>query len=388
MTPQEKLLEFSLFELTDDGGQSTLAPATQDFGTEPIGFTSAPQTFTFTNNSTFAESVSLSATTGDFTITSNNCSSVAGGASCQLKVVFTPTALGARTGVLTVGAGSQTLTASLTGNGVPDLTASPTSLTFGSLDVGATASQTITVTSNAPSPVPFPALLATGDYSATTNCANPVPALSTCSITVTFKPTATGPRTGTLSSNPASAAYSGLTTQLIGNGVDFSISLAPATGATIAGYGSSTTATLTPIAGFAAPVTVSCTTNAVASTCIPALVTFVPSSGTTTAIAITTTSKYTIVGYGGFGSNGWLALIAVGSAVPLWSRRRTAGSLGRLALFACFITASSFLVTGCSGKLPDQNPAYTAPGTYTYTVSATDGFLVHSATYSLTVTAK
>jgi len=389
MTPQEKLLEFSLFELTDDGSQSTLTPATQDFGTEPINFTSAPQTFTFTNNSTFAESVSLATTTGDFAITSNTCGSVAGGASCSLTVTFTPTALGARTGVLTVGAGAQTLTSTLTGTGVPSLSAAPTSLTFGSLDVGATASQTITVTSNAPSAVPFPALLVTGDYSATTTCPNPVPAHATCNITVTFKPSATGTRTGTLSSNPASPAYSGLTTQLTGNGVDFSISLAPGSGATIAGYGSSTTATLTPIAGFAAPVTVSCTTNAVASTCIPALVTFVPAAGTTTAVAITTTSKYTIVGYGGFGSsNGWLALIALGSALLLWTKRKSVGSLGRLVLFACFITASSFFVTGCSGKLPDQNPAYTAPGSYTYTVSATDGFLIHSATYSLTVTAK
>ena len=32
MTPQEKLLEFMLFELTDEGGAASLTPATQDFG--------------------------------------------------------------------------------------------------------------------------------------------------------------------------------------------------------------------------------------------------------------------------------------------------------------------------------------------------------------------
>ena len=39
-------------------------------------------------------------------------------------------------------------------------------------------------------------------------------------------------------------------------------------------------------------------------------------------------------------------------------------------------------------QAPAQNSTYTAPGTYNFTVTATDGFLVHSATYALTVTAK
>jgi hypothetical protein len=50
--------------------------------------------------------------------------------------------------------------------------------------------------------------------------------------------------------------------------------------------------------------------------------------------------------------------------------------------------AASIGLTGCSGKLPAQNAGYTAPGTYTFTITATDGFLAHSATYSLTTTAK
>jgi hypothetical protein len=52
------------------------------------------------------------------------------------------------------------------------------------------------------------------------------------------------------------------------------------------------------------------------------------------------------------------------------------------------LAAIGLSTTGCSGKLPTQNPSYTGPGGYTITVSATDGFLVHSATYSLTVKAK
>jgi PKD repeat protein len=43
-------------------------------------------------------------------------------------------------------------------------------------------------------------------------------------------------------------------------------------------------------------------------------------------------------------------------------------------------------MTGCTGKEPAANSPYTAPGSYTVTLTATDGFLVHSATYALTVT--
>ena len=94
MTAQEKLLEFSLFELTSDGSAATLTPATQDFGTEAVGFNSPTQTFTWTNNSTFSASVSLLTATGDFTVTGANCSAVAPGGSCQINVVFNPTAVG------------------------------------------------------------------------------------------------------------------------------------------------------------------------------------------------------------------------------------------------------------------------------------------------------
>jgi len=43
---------------------------------------------------------------------------------------------------------------------------------------------------------------------------------------------------------------------------------------------------------------------------------------------------------------------------------------------------------GCGSKTPDKNSSPTYPGTYTYTFSVTDGTLIHTATYSLTVTAK
>jgi hypothetical protein len=81
-------------------------------------------------------------------------------------------------------------------------------------------------------------------------------------------------------------------------------------------------------------------------------------------------------------------LIGIGSGVLLLVSRRRAGSLAKTGLFAVMLLAFGVSATGCSGKLPAQNSVYTGAGSYVITVTATDGFLVHSATYNLTVTAK
>ena len=391
MTPQEKLLEYMLFELTSEGGQPSLDPTTKDFGSEAIGFPSPVQTFTWTNNSSFVSQVSAAAITGstDFSIVSNNCSSVAGGASCQIGVIFTPTALGAGTGTLTVASSGNTLSASLTGTGTPGFSLSGTSLAFGSLDVGATASQTLTLTSLAPGPLPVPAFVTTGQYSVSTAaCGSTLAALAHCAVTVTFLPTSIGPQTGTLGVNSTSLLYNGLNAALSGNGIDFTLSLNPTSGKVVAGDGTTTTAALTPLAGFAAPVTVTCigSTAATASACPLATAPVVPPSAI--VITLNTTSQYTVVGYGGSGGRGYLWLVAVGSGWLLWWKRRSTGIVLRSGLMVALLAAISLSMTGCSGKLPAQNAAYTGPGSYTVTVSATDGFLVRSATYTLTVTAK
>ncbi len=386
MTPQEKLLEYSLFELTSDGGQPSLTPTSQDFGSEPVGFTTAPQSFVWTNNSTFPASASPIAS-GDFSVTSNNCVSVSAGASCQINVVFTPTAIGARTGTLTVSSSGSTLLASLTGTGIADLTFSSSTLTFGNVDVGASSTKTLNVMNNASGSISVPPFLTTGDYATTTTCGSTLAALSTCTINVIFTPTTTGPRSGTLTVNSTNPAFAGVAVALSGNGVDFSITVAPTSAGVIAGYGVSPNVIVSPIAGFAANVSLSCTTMTVASICTPATTSFLPAA-TPIVVAITTTSKYTVIGYGGVGGNALLSLLAFGCGWLLWRRRRSERTLLQAGLIVFLLGAISLWTTGCSGKLPDLNPSYTAPGTYTYTMTATDGTLTHSATYTLTVTSQ
>jgi len=389
MTPQEKLLEYMLFELTDEGGQPTLAPLSQNFGSVAVTFPSAPQTFIWTNNSSFASQVTSATGSGDFAVTSNNCGTVAGGASCQITMVFTPTVLGAETGTLTVVAQGNSLTASLTGTGTPGYTLSGTSLSFGNLDVGATAAQTLTLTNVASGALPVPVFVTTGQYSVSTAaCGTTIAAGATCPVQVTFLPTVTGPLNGTVGVNSTSLLYNGLSATLSGNGVDFTISLSPTSGSVVAGDGTSTTATLTPLAGFAAPLSLLCNVaGAVASGCGLTTTSVTPTTTATVTINMTTTSQYTVVGFGGFGGQGYLWLVGLGSGCLLWRRRRSAGAMFRSGLVVV-LAAIGLSLTGCSGKLPTQNGTYTGPGSYVVKVTATDGFLVHSATYTLTVTAK
>ena len=390
LNAQEQLLEYSLFELTNDGGSATLTPTTQDFGTQAVGFNSPTETFTWTNKSTFAASVNLVSGSGDFSIVSNGCNaaSVPGGASCQIVVVFNPSVIGPRTGTLSVGSGGTTLISSLTGTGIPDLSVSSTALTYGSVDVGFSVSQGLTVTNAASGPVPVPAFVTTGDYSTTNNCGSSLSAGASCTVNVIFKPTTTGTRTGTLT---VQSATPGSPSTMTGNGIDFTIASLPTSGTAIAGTGITTTVTTTPLAGFSNNLSLTCATTAPGTNCVLSQSTYTSGSATNTTLAITTTSQYAVIGYSGFGGY-WLSLIAAVAGLLLWTRRRAVGSLARssltVLLLAFLFAAGSMGLTGCSGKLPAENAVYTPPGTYSFTVSATDGFLVHAVSYSLNVTVK
>ena len=245
------------------------------------------------------------------------------------------------------------------------------------------------VTNNASGAVSVPGFVTTGDFKvALTTCGVSLLANSACAVNVTFNPTATGPRTGTLAVNSTAAAYASTMGALTGNGVDFTLALTPAAGTVIAGDPISASTLTSPIAGFAAPVTLTCTTPSIGTTCTLGSTTFTPSTPITTTVKITTTSQYTIIGYVGLGVPGYFWLVALGSGTLLFLTRRRNSALLRESLVALLLAAASLTATGCSGKQPAQNANFTAPGAYPFTITATDGFLVHAQTYTLTVTAK
>jgi hypothetical protein len=386
LTAQEKLLEYSLFDLTNSGGPPTMTPSTMDFGTEYLGFTTPAQTFKWTNNSIFAASVSTATATGDFAVVSNTCSNVASGASCTIGVVFKPTVVGPEAGTLSVVSNGTTLTASLTGTGAQALVLSTSSLTFGNTDVGASVTQGMTVHNAAPAAIPITGVAITGDYTLANGCSSTLAAGATCALQITFTPTTTGTRSGQVS-------VSGQTASLTGNGVDFSTAFPTATGSVIGGLAVTPSISVLPIAGFSAAVTLKCTTTAPGSTCTVNTGSVVPSPTAGVTITITTTAQYGVIGFGGLGFKtrgigGLLALLALSSAGLMWRWRDHAAALRRSVWMLVAFTVVCGLLSGCGGKTPAANAVYTIPGPYAYTVMATDGFLTHSATYTLTVTSK
>jgi Alpha-1,3-glucanase catalytic domain D1/F5/8 type C domain/Alpha-1,3-glucanase catalytic domain D2/HYDIN/CFA65/VesB-like, Ig-like domain/Abnormal spindle-like microcephaly-assoc'd, ASPM-SPD-2-Hydin len=249
--PPSYSCEGSGFTLTDGGGNSgitptqcngfpppvyppypsngvTVSPTALNFGSVATGSTSTAQTVTVANPTGAAASVSSITASGDFAQTSTCGSSIAANSSCAVSVTFKPTAAGTRTGSLTVNAGGVTDTVSLTGTGTapgPVLAASPASLSFARTVVGSTApAQTVTVTNSGTTSATVSGVAVTGDFSQTSNCGT-VTVGGSCTVTVTFKPTAGGSRTGTLTIT-SNANNSPATVGLSGTGIDSSTNLA------------------------------------------------------------------------------------------------------------------------------------------------------------------
>ena len=99
------------------------SPGGLSFGATVVGATAAAQAVTVTNSGTTSATVSAVSATGDFSQT-NNCSTVAVGASCTVNVTFKPTTGGTRTGTLTVtsNANNSPTTVGLTGSGIDSST--------------------------------------------------------------------------------------------------------------------------------------------------------------------------------------------------------------------------------------------------------------------------
>lgn len=131
---------------------------------------------------------------------------VAPGATCTLSARFTPSAAGTRTATMTLASNAATNPAiALAGTGsavpVPSVNLSANTLAFPTQTVGTTSaarqltltnsgSAALTVTQVATSPNP--------EFAATSNCVGTINAGASCTIGVTFTPTAAGTRSGSL----------------------------------------------------------------------------------------------------------------------------------------------------------------------------------------------
>jgi len=185
-----------------------VTPASLSFGDAQTTTMSATQPVTVTNTSSGAltiTSITFSGTSASQFSQTNNCgTSVPVGISCAINVVLEPTAAGGQPATLNVSGGpGVTYSVALGGQGTVPFTLSAPSLAFGSVPVNASsAPQSVTVTNKGSAALPISSITFSGtnanSFSQTNTCGAPVLVGLTCTISVVFKPTSTGPQTATL----------------------------------------------------------------------------------------------------------------------------------------------------------------------------------------------
>ena len=188
---------------------ATLSPTSLTFSTQAIGTTSAAKTVTLKNTGTTTLTISGIAITGtnggDFAQTHTCGSSLTAGASCTISVTFKPTASGTRTSALSITDNAAGSPQKVPLSGIATIAKlSPTSLNFGFVTIGTTSpAKTVTLTNVGTTTLTITGITITGsnagDFSQTHTCGSSLAAGASCSISVTFKPTAYGLRTAALS---------------------------------------------------------------------------------------------------------------------------------------------------------------------------------------------
>ena len=190
---------------------ATLGAPSVSFANQMVGTTSAAQGVSLKNTGTApltftGSGISITGTnSGDFSQTNNCGASLAISATCNINITFTPSATGNRGATLSFSddANPSSQSVSLSGTGVaPAVMLSNGSIGFGRQIVGiSSAPQKVTLTNSGTAALTLSISLGgtnSGDFLESDNCDGSVGTGSNCTITLNFKPTATGPRSATV----------------------------------------------------------------------------------------------------------------------------------------------------------------------------------------------
>jgi hypothetical protein len=373
----------------------TLSPASLTFPAQKVGTSSSAQSVTLSNTGNASLGITSIKASGDFSQTNTCGSMVAANASCTLSVTFKPTATGTRTGAVTItdNATPATQTVSLAGTGASAavVSLSPASLTFPAQAVGTTSNaQSVTLSNTGSAALSITSITASGDSSQANTCGSSVAANANCTLSVIFKPTAAGTRTGAVAIAD-DAVGSPQTVALTGTGEDFTFTVPPgsSTSATVSPGGTATyTLSVVAVAGFNQNMTFTCTgaPSEAACTVSPSSLTL-SSSSTNVTVRVTTTAPSVgapqpnpLPPIGPFQSWPWLlwtvALAALGSlarATRGWVQPGVGRCRAGFVTFAALMLVMGAMAAcgGGGGDPPPRSSSGTPPGTYTLTVTGT-----------------
>ncbi len=380
----------------------SLSASSLTFAGRLVSTPSASQPITLSNAGPGVLTSLTIAASGDFAQTNNCTAPVAPTAGCTINVTFSPTAIGNRTGsvTLTDNATNSPQTVSLSGTGLaPVVSLSASSLTFaGRLVSTPSASQPITLSNAGTGAVTSLTIAASGDFGQTNNCTAPVAPTAGCTINVTFTPTATGNRTGTLTLTD-NAPGSPQSIQLSGTGMDFAMSSSAMSTTVAAGQTANYSITVTPEGGLNQTVSLTCSGAPTLATCTltPASVALNGSGSAPVAVAVSTMAgtmapplgKVPPPTFPGFRGMLWLyALLLLAGLAALAGAKKPRAAYG-LALCLAMV----MLWSAC--ELVQAPPATHTPGTpagtfqlvvnATVTSAASSTKITHALNLSLTV---
>jgi hypothetical protein len=206
-----------------DTNSAAVTPTGGNFEQTYLSTRSPYHQFFLTNPQASAISISNIAVQGDFEIAGTNCGTTLGARkACRISVDFRPTLTGTGRGELDVTASVGVVPVPLWGVGTL-VKAAPAALAFADQAVSTTSAPMIlTVTNNQGQAFKIVQAVATGDFALdpSGSCKTTGGMLKvgkSCTIAVTFAPTATGARTGSLTVH-GSTAISPVTVSLTGNG--------------------------------------------------------------------------------------------------------------------------------------------------------------------------
>jgi hypothetical protein len=399
---------------TDDAGTQTallsgngqtgptdgLSASALTFAAQAIGTTSAAQQVTVSNIGDSALTNIQVQVTGDFAVTNLCGIALPGHSTCALAVVYSPKAVGAERGQMTIQDALGAQVVALNGTGVPPATGggvtatlSPLAIDFGIQGVNSISSpQTLTLINTGTSALSGITVAASQSFAIASNaCTVAIAPGASCTVAVTFAPQVAGTQEGTVQVT-ASGASAPFNVPVTGMGADFQLSVQGASSSTVTGGSSATyQLLLTPVGASAGPITFACTGAPAGSTCStnPVNVTMT-GTGATATIQVTVATVAASAHASPASSWGGKTMAgAVLACLVLWRRRGWAGLFARcrmllvLGAICLGLTGCGLSINGGAGTTPGSGDS--GQGVYTITVAAGAPGVSHSVTLNLTV---
>ena len=233
----------------------------------------------------------------------------------------------------------------------------------------------------------------TGDYAKTNTCPATLAASSSCTIRVTFLPTASGTHSGTLTIRD-NAQSSPQTLNLSGVGSDFSLTSSPDSDTIPAGATASYALAVASVgSSFTSAVKLSCSGLPAQARCNFSPNTVTPDSNAATVTLTISTSESVAQALPAHASPNrqmfavWIQLQGMGLFGMILTGSKSRSRKLRTLILLALVIAGLLFMSGCAGGtgIMSQTGSGKTPITYNITVTGNSGSLQHSIPLTLTI---